>query len=357
MNLDFWQNKRVFLSGHTGFKGSWLSLILGILKARTTGYALNPPTEPSLYNLAKIEQDIHSVIGDIRELKAVKAACNECNPEIIIHMAAQPLVRQSYRDPVETFSTNLMGTVNILEAARELKSLQAIVVITTDKCYGSEKTSGSYIETDPMGGNDPYSSSKACVELATTSYMRSFFSKTNVGIATARAGNVIGGGDWAVDRLVPDFFRAVSKRESLSIRSPNATRPWQHVLDPLHGYLMLAEQLSVNPRAFSEGWNFGPDNNDIKPVSIVADKLVSLWGGDAAWRHKENNDGLHEAPWLSLDTSKAKDRLKWSPLLTLDNTIQLTTNWYRAYYNGENIRDITVSQAKDYLARIQEHKK
>lgn len=353
INLNFWRDKKVFLTGHTGFKGSWLSLWLQSLGADVTGYALNPKTQQSLFELANVAKNMHSIIGDIRDLESLKNAMKETNPDIVIHMAAQPLVRYSYSHPVETYATNVMGTVHILEAARENKNIKAILNVTSDKCYENKEVNRGFKEDDPMGGFDPYSNSKGCAELVTSAYRNSFFNieeykEHGVALATGRAGNVIGGGDWSEDRLVPDLFRALIDKKSVAIRNPNAIRPWQHVLEPLRGYLILTEKLYNEGPDFSESFNFGPNESDAKPVEYIVNYLVSLWQEAASWSH-DKKDQPHEAHFLKLDIHKAKDQLGWEPHLCLDEALRYTYDWYRAYEKKENIYEITMKQIKDYL--------
>ena len=323
VNASFWEGKRVFLTGHTGFKGSWLSLWLQSMGAIVKGYALEPPTKPSLFLEANVADDMESEIGDIRNLEVLKHSMLSFNPDILIHMAAQPLVRLSYNEPVDTYTTNVMGTVNVLEAARSCKKLKAVVSVTTDKCYENKEWSWGYRENEPMGGYDPYSSSKGCAELVTSAYRRSFFNtKESASIATARAGNVIGGGDWAEDRLIPDILNAFEKSHPVIIRNPLSTRPWQHVLEPLSGYLVLAENLYLYGDEFAEPWNFGPKDEGCKPVEWILNKMVDNWGEGARWELDENNNP-HEAGFLKLDCSKAANKLKWEPRWDLEETLKL----------------------------------
>ena len=317
MNPNFWQGKRVLLTGHTGFKGSWLALWLQSLGAEVTGYALAPPTKPSLFETARIGQSMTSIIGDIRDLPHIQQVFSEQKPEIVIHMAAQALVRHSYQEPVETYSTNVMGTVNLLEAVRKSDHVRAVVNVTSDKCYENREWVWGYRETEAMGGHDPYSNSKGCAELVTSAYRNSYFhpdtySKHGVGLATGRAGNVIGGGDWAGDRLIPDIVRAISENKAVSIRNPHAIRPWQHVLEPLSGYLLLAEKLYVQGGDYADGWNFGPNDADTRPVQWIAEFLTEQWGEGASWE-LDGRDHPHEAHYLKLDCSKARTHLHWSP--------------------------------------------
>jgi len=333
---SFWKGKRVFLTGHTGFKGSWLVLWLHSLGAEVKGYSLNPPTEPSLFKEVKIDSIIDSQIDDIRNLTVLKKSINDFNPDILIHMAAQSLVRYSYDAPIETYETNVIGTVNILESVRSCKNLKAIVNITTDKCYENDGRSKGYKEDDSMGGHDPYSSSKGCAELVTSAYRRSFLQEQGIGLASVRAGNVIGGGDWADDRLIPDILRSFEKGESVVIRNPKATRPWQHVLEPLSGYLILAEKLYKNQKKYAEGWNFGPNEKDVKPVEWILDKMTSRWP-DSSWELDQNSNP-HEASFLKLDISKAKSKLGWKPVWELSYTLEKIIDWHKAWLDKEDIQ-------------------
>jgi CDP-glucose 4,6-dehydratase len=349
MNPGFWAGRRVLVTGHTGFKGSWLSLWLNSMGARVTGYALAPSTDPSLFEIAKVGSRIDSVIGDVRDIDAVRACVRRSDPEVVIHMAAQALVRTSYADPVMTYQTNVMGTVNVLEALRDSDSVRSVVVVTTDKCYENREWIWGYRESDPLGGRDPYSSSKACAELVTAAYRSSFFgdSKPAVGIASARAGNVIGGGDWSVDRLVPDVTTGFVNGRAVTIRNPTAIRPWQHVLEPLGGYLLLAERLFEDPAAFSEGWNFGPRDEDAKPVSWLACRLAELWGADASWTSPAGGE-VHEAHALKLDCSKARNLLGWTPRLDLDEALSWVVEWYRAHAEGMDAGGVALKQIERY---------
>ena len=361
MKPSFWSGKKVFFTGHTGFKGSWLSLWLQQLGAQVTGYALQPPTNPSLFEVAQVAQGMTSIIGDIRDGAMLTNAMRQAAPDIVIHMAAQPLVRRSYVDPVETYSTNVMGTVNLLEAVRQTPSVRAVVNVTTDKCYENKEWVWGYRENEPMGGFDPYSSSKGCAELVTAAYRNSFFnsskhSEHQVALATARAGNVIGGGDWAEDRLIPDILRAIQDGQSVNIRNPHATRPWQHVLEPLSGYLALAEKLSSEAgQQYAEGWNFGPRDEDAKPVQWIVEKLVSTWGNGASWQPV---GGLHphEANYLKLDISKAKARLDWVPQWPLGTALEHILDWHKAYLLGVNMRNLTLQQINTYAHTMRSEK-
>ena len=348
---EFWKGKRVFLTGHTGFKGSWMSLWLFSLGVEVKGYSLSPSTTPSLYEEAGIDGLIDSEIGDIRDLQKIKKSMLGFNPDILIHMAAQPLVRYSYKFPVETYEVNVLGTVNVLEAARGCSNLKSIVNITTDKCYENQEHDVGYKEEDPMGGYDPYSSSKGCAELVTSAYRRSFFQDQGIGLASVRAGNVIGGGDWAEDRLIPDILRSFEKNIPVMIRNPKSTRPWQHVLEPLSGYMALAQKLYNNPKLYAEGWNFGPNDNDVQPVSWILDKMIGKWGG-AQWKLDECTHP-HEAGYLRLDISKAKERLNWGPVWSLDKTLNLIVEWQMQYLKGLDVQDISLRQIELYTKDLQ----
>jgi CDP-glucose 4,6-dehydratase len=352
LNNRFWRGKRVFVTGHTGFKGSWLSLWLQELGAEVTGYALAPPTNPSLYELAHVEEGMTSHMGDIRDLSSLTAAISSTCPEIIIHMAAQPLVRHSYENPLETYSTNVMGVVNLFEAVRSTESVRVVLNITTDKCYENREWVWGYREDEPMGGRDPYSSSKGCAELITAAYKSSYFNPDNydrhgVAIATARAGNVIGGGDWAKDRLIPDILRSFSNNLPVYVRNPTAIRPWQHVLEPLRGYLMLAECLYEHGAAFSQPWNFGPNDDDAKPVSWIIERMANLWGDGVSWE-VDGNVHPHEANFLKLDISKARHSLGWTPILKLDHALEYIVDWAKSVRAGACFRDKTVEQIRIY---------
>ena len=348
MNEEFWNGKRVFLTGHTGFKGGWMSLWLNKLEAKVKGYALDPQSNLSLFNLAKISDNLESQIGNIQNLALLKQSLKNFEPEIVIHMAAQPLVRASYNDPVETYKTNVMGTVNLFEAVRECESVKVVVNVTTDKCYENNEWLWGYRENEPMGGRDPYSNSKGCSELITTAYRQSFFnSDSTVSRASARAGNVIGGGDWAEDRLVPDALRAFNSSKPLVIRNPLAIRPWQHVLEPISGYLALAEKLYLEKDEFAEAWNFGPNEDDSWPVGEVVDFLVTEWPSYASWE-LEKGSQPHEAQLLKLDISKAKSRLNWKPLWNLEQTLKSIVDWNSAHINNKNMQEVTMDQINNY---------
>ncbi len=356
MNDAFWQGKRVLLTGHTGFKGSWLSLWLQSIGAELLGYALPPPTNPSMFEVAKVGQGMTSIIGDIRDFDHLHRVFSEYQPEIVIHMAAQSLVRNSYIEPVETYSINVMGTVNLFEVVRKCSSIRAIVNVTTDKCYENQEWLWGYREDEPMGGHDPYSNSKACAELVTSAYRASFFNekdyaKHRVALASARAGNVIGGGDWAKDRLIPDVMKAFAAHTPASIRYPNAIRPWQHVLEPLNGYLMLAERLFEYGPFYGEAWNFGPSDEDAKSVSWIADKLSGMWGENSSWRI-DDGEHPHEANHLKLDISKARMHLNWRPKMNLEEALSLIVEWTKKYQDGVNMHETTLLQIKQYQALL-----
>jgi CDP-glucose 4,6-dehydratase len=352
VNPAFWKGRRVFMTGHTGFKGSWLSLWLQHLGAEVTGYSLAPPTSPSLFEVANVADGIVSLHGDIRDLAALKGAMRQAQPEIVIHMAAQSLVRLSYDQPVETYATNVMGTVNVLESVRYTPGVRAVVNVTTDKCYENKEWEWGYRENEPMGGYDPYSNSKGCAELVTSAYRSSYFnahaySTHGVALASVRAGNVIGGGDWAKDRLIPDIIAAFEKSQPVEIRNPHATRPWQHVMEPLRGYLTLAERLYTDGPAFAGGWNFGPHNDDAKPVEWIVREMASRWSGCARW---SVSAGIHphEANYLKLDISKAGHRLKWQPAMRLHDALSLIVDWAKARLEGVDARTMTLSQIHAY---------
>ncbi len=351
MDKVFWKNKRVFVTGHTGFKGSWLSLWLYSLGAEVQGYALAPATQLSLFVEANVALKIASEIGDIRNLNQLQTSMSKFNPDILIHLAAQPLVRLSYKEPIETYETNVMGTVKVLEAARSCPNLKAIVNVTTDKCYENKEWLWGYREGEAMGGHDPYSSSKGCAELVTSAYRRSFMQEQGVGLASARAGNVIGGGDWSEDRLIPDVLRAFEKGKKVYIRNPKSTRPWQHVLEPLSGYLLLAQKLYEQPTQYAEGWNFGPYDSDVQPVEWILGIMTRQWGEGAAWVLDEGKHP-HEAGYLKLDISKAKDGLDWKPAWHLDETLTRIIKWHKAWLNKEDMQAICLDEIQDYMREI-----
>jgi len=352
--MDFWKDKKVLITGHTGFKGSWLCLLLNQLGARIYGYALGPPTKPSLFEEARINDFVSSTISDIRDFDSLRIYIKQVQPEIVIHMAAQALVRESYKNPVDTYSTNVMGTVHLLEACRQTNGIKAIVNVTTDKCYENHEWHWGYRENEPMGGYDPYSNSKGCSELVTSAYRSSFFNvneykKHGVALASARAGNVIGGGDWANDRLICDFVRAISKGDEILIRSPFAIRPWQHVLEPLTGYLMLSEKLFTEGVKFAEGWNFGPDDIDVKNVEWIIKTICKLWGKGASYR-VDPHPQPHEANFLKLDCSKSKAELGWFPRWNLEQTLNSIVEWNKARLGNKDVRKVSEEQIIRYYA-------
>ena len=351
LSSTFWQDRPVFVTGHTGFKGSWLSLWLQLMGARVTGFAVQPPTTPSLFHEAKVSSGMTSIEGDVRDLAALTQAIKQARPEIVFHLAAQPLVRHSYVYPVETYATNVMGTVNLLEAVRQADSVKAVVCVTSDKCYENNACKTPFNEEDAMGGHDPYSSSKGCAELVAAAYRRSFFEgavgRQEVTVATVRAGNVIGGGDWAADRLIPDVLTAFAKGQTALIRNPNSVRPWQHVLEPLRGYMQLAQALVTGGARYSGAFNFGPRAHDEQPVAWLVSKISQLWGEGASWQIAEGQHP-HEAGILRLDSSKATKFLDWNPRLNLEEVLQLTVDWYRAQTQGEDMRGKTLAQIEQY---------
>jgi CDP-glucose 4,6-dehydratase len=360
MNAQFWEGKRVFLTGHTGFKGSWLSLWLQSMGAHVTGFALVPPTSPSLFAVARVADGMQSIIGDVRDLARLQNAMNEARPEIVIHMAAQALVRYSYLAPVETYSTNVMGTVNLLEAVRSTPSVNAVVNVTSDKCYENRESGvWGYREDEPMGGFDPYSNSKGCAELISAAYRNSYFptarySEHGVALATGRAGNVIGGGDWAEDRLIPDLMRAIAQGQPVKIRNPHSVRPWQHVLEPLSGYLLLAQALYEEGPVFAEGWNFGPSDEDARPVSWILEQLIKSWGDCASWS-LDSGEHPHEAHYLKLDCAKAKSRLGWQQWWHLDDALNKIVDWQKQYVQGADMKAVTLSQINAYALTTAAH--
>ncbi len=353
MDPGFWLGKRVLVTGHTGFKGGWLCLWLQQIGAKVVGYSFQPPSDPNLFESANVAEQMVSLNGDVCDLTAVKATVRAHQPEIIVHMAAQSLVRYSYKNPVETYATNVMGTVNMLEAVRYSNSVRVALMVTSDKCYENKERLQGYNEDEPIGGYDPYSSSKGCAELVTAAYRNSYFSnKADISrrvaaVASARAGNVIGGGDWAQDRLLPDIIRAFMQRQPVLLRHPDAIRPWQHVLEPLHGYLQLIEALWEQGTDYAEAWNFGSDDSDTKPVSWIADHVVALWGEEASWK-RDSAPRPHEAHHLKLDCTKAKTRLGWHPKLTLASALEWSAAWYKAYQRKEDMRRFTLNQISHY---------
>ena len=347
ISRTFWRGKRIFMTGHTGFKGGWLSLWLADLGAEVHGYALTPPTEPNFFGVTGLESRLAGhTLADLRDAEALTGALRAARPDIVLHLAAQPLVRHSYVEPVETYAVNVMGTVHLLEAARQSPGVKAVVNVTTDKCYDNREWVWPYRENEAMGGADPYSSSKACSELVTAAYRASFLAAAGIQLASARAGNVIGGGDWAADRLIPDFLRALDAKRTLAIRSPLATRPWQHVLEPLAGYLLLAENLYTQGAEFAEGWNFGPDDNDAKPVGWIVEALCRQTP-DARWQC-DTAPQPHEANTLKLDSSKAKSRLGWKPRWNLPDALDRTLEWHRAWRAGDDMAAVSLRQIQAY---------
>ena len=355
----FFQDKKVLVTGHTGFKGSWLSLWLQSMGAQVVGFALAPPTKPSLFEVGEVGIGMTSIIGDIRDLDQLHAAFAEHKPEIVIHMAAQALVRYSYAEPVETYSTNVMGTVNLLEAVRGAGSVKVVVNVTSDKCYENREWVWGYRENEAMGGFDPYSNSKGCAELVASAYRNSFFhpdkyQQHGVALASARAGNVIGGGDWAEDRLIPDSMRAINEGRPVNIRNPHAIRPWQYVLEPLSGYLVLAQKLYEEGASYAEGWNFGPNDEDAKSVQWIVEKLTQAWGEGASWA-LDGGEHPHEAHYLKLDCSKAKMRLDWHPHWHLEDALGAIIEWHRAHRDGKDMHELTLHQINAYNKSIQKH--
>lgn len=352
-SAEFWKGKKVFLTGHTGFKGAWVSIWLHALGAKVTGYALDPPTQPSLFEAAGVAKLVTSVIADVRDLDRLRTEMTKAAPEIVIHMAAQPLVRDSYKFPVETYATNVMGTVHLLEAVRTAPTVRVVVNVTTDKVYENREWVWGYRENEPMGGYDPYSNSKGCSELVTAAYRSSYFNPGDydnhgVAVATARAGNVIGGGDWATDRLIPDIIRAILAGEPVRIRNPRAIRPWQHVLEPLSGYLLLAERLYVEGSRFAQGWNFGPFDEDARPVEWLVEKLCEAWGGGASYR-LDDGGHPHEAHYLKLDCSKARCELGWRPRCGLETALASVVDWMRVYRSGGDLQAECLRQINEYM--------
>jgi CDP-glucose 4,6-dehydratase len=347
---NFWSGKKVLITGHTGFKGSWLCLWLEQMGAEVNGFSLPLDDSNKMFQLCEVGDRVNSVSGDVRNLPQLLETVKEIQPEIVFHMAAQPLVRASYEDPVETYATNIMGTVNVLESVRRHESVKVLVNVTTDKCYENREWVWGYRESDPMGGYDPYSSSKGCSELVTAAYRKSFFSKQgSTAIATARAGNVIGGGDWATDRLIPDILAAFRDGNSVEIRNPNATRPWQHVLEPLSGYLLLAQELYGQNILARDAWNFGPTEEGVRPVSFLVDFLVANWASDVSW-HQSTELHPHEATLLKLDISKAQSILNWNPTFTLEKTLETILSWEKALTNGLNLKEEALSQINEFIS-------
>ena len=353
---DYWRGRRVFITGHTGFKGSWLSLWLQHLGANVCGYALEPPTQPNLFTLARVGTGMATVTADTRDLPRLQQAVRDACPEIVFHLAAQPLVRLGYRDPVATYSTNVMGTVNLLEAVRHTPGIRSVVIITSDKCYDNQEWVWGYRENEPMGGRDPYSSSKGCAELITRAYRDAFFDLADhpqhgLAIASTRAGNVIGGGDWAEDRLVPDLLRAFEAGQAPVIRNPQAIRPWQHVLEPLRGYLLLAERLSTLGPSYAEAWNFGPYDEDAKPVDWIIEQLMAAWrngGSQPPLWQQDRQLQPHEDHYLKLDCAKARSRLGWQPRWPLSVAIPRIAAWHQAYLRGADMHARSLAEILDY---------
>jgi CDP-glucose 4,6-dehydratase len=355
--MGFWQGKKVFLTGHTGFKGSWLCLWLSRMGAHVTGYALDPPTDPSLFELARVGELVDSRIADVRDQERLKAEMVRASPDVVIHMAAQPLVRDSYRIPVETYAINVMGTVHLLEAVRSCPGVKAVVNVTTDKVYENREWVWGYRENEPFGGYDPYSNSKGCSELVTASYRSSFFNpqcfgEHGVGLASARAGNVIGGGDWATDRLLPDIIRSLLAGEPVRIRNPQAIRPWQHVLEPLSGYLALAQKLYEDGAHYAEGWNFGPADDDARPVEWIVQRMCRQWGNGARY-DIDNGEHPHEAHYLKLDCSKAHSGLDWHPRWNLEKALDSIIHWTERYRSGDDLQNACLEQIADYTGETQ----
>ncbi len=346
----------MFLTGHTGFKGSWLSLWLDSLGAKVTGYALDPPTQPNLFEQANVASTVRSITGDIRDFSRLESAIAECKPDVVMHLAAQSVVRRGYEDPIETYSSNVMGTVHLFEALRRLARPCVVVNVTSDKCYENKEWAWGYRETDPLGGHDPYSNSKACAELVTSAFRDSYFSGTGPGkvqitVASARAGNVVGGGDWTRDQLIPDLMRAFLASKTCVIRSPHAIRPWQFVLEPLRGYLTLAEKLHTGGQRFASAWNFGPPDSDARPVSWISNELVGLWGKPAAWS-TDDTVHPHEATYLKLDASRTETELAWHPTLALRGALEWIVEWYRAFQSGDDMERLTRAQIDRYEALL-----
>jgi CDP-glucose 4,6-dehydratase len=347
---DFYRGKRVLITGHTGFKGAWLALWLKSLGAEVMGYALEPSTQPNLFEVAELSDAVHSVIGDIRDTVKLCVAFDEHQPELVFHLAAQALVGSSYQDPLETFSVNVVGTASVLDACRATSSVKSILVVTSDKCYENQGWERGYIESDPMGGFDPYSASKGCAELVAASYRRSFFEKAGVGLASARAGNVIGGGDFTVGRLVPDCLKALIEGRSIRLRYPRSIRPWQHVLEPLSGYLNLMMRLNQDPATFAEGWNFGPELMDARPVQDLVELAYQAWGQASAWV-QEPGDHPHEAAVLRLDSTQAQERLGWNPAWHLSDAVAHTVAWQKAFAQGQDVLALMRAQIHEHGAQ------
>lgn len=346
-----WRGRRVLVTGDSGFKGSWLALWLNAMGARVTGFSLPPPSDPSLFEVARLDQLIDHIEGDVRDAAAVQAAVERARPEIIFHLAAQPLVRLSYEQPIETYAANVMGTVHVLEAARQVGGVAGIVCVTSDKCYENREWEWPYRESDPMGGHDPYSSSKGCAELVVSAWRRSYFQESGPALASVRAGNVIGGGDWAADRLIPDLIRAFETGTAPLIRSPGSVRPWQHVLEALGGYLTIAERLLAGDRHLADAWNFGPADEDARPVRWIVDRMRAAWSDEAAQATLDERAQPHEAGLLRLDCSRARAALGWQPALRLAETIDWISQWHKRVGAGEDARSVTLEQIADYMER------
>jgi CDP-glucose 4,6-dehydratase len=341
----------VFLTGHTGFKGGWLALWLAQMGAEVRGYALDPWTTPSLFEVARVGEMVDDVRGDIRDAARLDPAMTEFRPEVVFHLAAQPLVRLSYADPIGTYETNAIGTARVLDAVRRTPSVRAVVSVTTDKCYENKEWVWGYRESDALGGYDPYSSSKACAEMVTAAYRQSYLAERGVAVATARAGNVIGGGDWSSDRLIPDLVRGFLAGEPVAIRRPRAIRPWQHVLEPVYGYIRLAEQLLGGDAKFATAYNFGPAEDEAATVEAIANRMVRTWGKGAAWV-PDGEPSVHEAGYLRLDASRAREDLAWRPRLRLAEALDWLVEWYRAHAAGEEMQAFTLAQIRDYERRV-----
>lgn len=352
INQTFWKDKKVLLTGHTGFKGSWLSLWLQKLGSDVIGFSRDIPTKPSLFELCNVADDMISIMGDICNIEHLRTVMTEHKPEIVIHMAAQSLVGRSYDNPLETFSTNVLGTVNVFEVIRKIRNVRVVINVTSDKCYENRESISGYKETDPMGGYDPYSCSKGCAELVTSSFRNSFFNpkeydKHGIALASVRAGNIIGGGDWSPNRLVPDIMKGLIENQTVTIRNPSSVRPWQFVLEPLRGYLMLAEKLWHEGPRYVEGWNFGPDDQDVKPVFWLIEKISQKWGKKVNW-NLNNTHNYHETNYLRLDCSKAKMKLGWSPKLNMEKTIEFVVEWYKQFEKNQDVKGITEEQISKY---------